>query len=64
LHADYVRHNCVIGREVEVWDETAGECDDAKLIAGGRVKDILPDLSLRLDGVAEPVSRGRLIFAD
>ena len=64
LHADYVRHNCVIGREVEIWEETAGECDDAKLIAGGRVTDILPDLSLRLDGVAEPVGRGRLIFAD
>jgi hypothetical protein len=64
LHADYVRHNCVIGREVEIWEETAGECDDAKLIARGRVTDILPDLSLRLDGVAEPVGRGRLIFAD
>ena len=64
LHADYVRHNCVIGREVEIWEETAGECDDAKLIARGRVTDILPNLSLRLDGVAEPVGRGRLIFAD
>ena len=64
LHADYVRHNCVIGHEVEIWEETAGECDAAKLIARGRVTDILPDLSLRLNGVAEPVRRGRLIFAD
>ena len=64
LHDDYLRHSCVIGREVEVWEETGGEQDNAKLIASGRVADILPDLSLRLDGVAEPVSRGRLIFAD
>ena len=64
LHDDYLRHSCVIGREVEVWEETGGERDNAKLIASGRVADILPDLSLRLDGVAEPVSRGRLIFAD
>lgn len=64
LHADYVRHNCVIGREVEIWEETAGEYDAAKIIARGRVTDILPDLSLRLNGVAEPVRRGRLIFAD
>ena len=64
LHADYVRRSCVIGRVVEVWEETAGERDDAQLIAAGRVADILSDLSLRLDGVAEPVRRGRLIFAD
>ena len=64
LHNDYVHHSCVIGRKVEVWEETAGECDNAKLIASGRVTDILPDLSLRLDAVAEPVQRGRLIFAD
>ena len=64
LHDDYIHHNCVIGRKVEVWEETAGECDNGKLIASGRVTDILPDLSLRLDTVAEPVQRGRLIFAD
>jgi biotin-[acetyl-CoA-carboxylase] ligase BirA-like protein len=64
LHNDYVHHSCVIGRKVEVWEETAGECDNAKLIASGRVTDILPDLSLRLDAVAEPVHRGRLIFTD
>ena len=64
LHADYVRHSCVIGRAVEIWDETAGERDDAKRLAAGRVADILPDLSLHLDGVAEPVRRGRLIFTD
>ena len=37
LHADYVRHNCVIGREVEIWEETAGECDDAKQIGRAHV---------------------------
>ena len=64
LHADYVRRSCVIGREGEIWEETAGERDDAQLIVAGRVEEILPDLSLRLDGGAEPVRRGRLIFAD
>ena len=43
---------------------TAGERDDAQLIVAGRVEEILPALSLRLDGGAEPVRRGRLIFAD
>ena len=64
LHADYLRHSGVIGRDVEIWEETAGEQDDSSRLAAGRVADILPDLSLRLDGVAEPVQRGRLIFAD
>ncbi|MEE2947274.1 MAG: biotin--[acetyl-CoA-carboxylase] ligase [Verrucomicrobiota bacterium] len=64
LHDDYLRHSCVIGRHVEVWEETAGEQDEAKRLTAGRVADILPDLSLQLEGVAEPVRRGRLIFAD
>ena len=64
LYDDYVHHSCVIGRKVEVWEETGGECDNAKLIASGRVTNILPDLSLRLDTCTEPVQHGRLIFAD
>ena len=64
LHADYVRHNCVIGREVEIWEETAGRVRRRQAHRRGRVTDILPDLSLRLNGVTEPVRRGRLIFAD
>ena len=64
LHDDYVRHSCIIGRDVEIWEETAGEQEDAERLATGKVADIQTDLSLRLDGVAEPVRRGRLIFAD
>ena len=64
LYDDYVHHSCVIGRKVEVWEETAGECDNAKLIASGRVTNILPDLSLRLDTSTEPVQHGSLIFTD
>ncbi len=64
LYDDYVHHSCVIGRKVEVWEETAGECHNAKLIASGRVTNILPDLSLRLDTSTEPVQHGRLIFTD
>jgi hypothetical protein len=64
LHDDYLRHSCVIGHDVEVWEETAGEHDDAKRLATGRVTDILPDLSLQLDSAAKPLRRGRLIFVD
>ncbi|MED6315596.1 MAG: hypothetical protein VX704_11240, partial [Verrucomicrobiota bacterium] len=62
LHDDYLRRSCVIGRNVEIWDETADNQNNANRLAVGRVLDILPDLSLRLDTVAEPVRRGRLIF--
>ena len=62
LHDDYLRRSCVIGRNVEIWDETADNQNNSNRIAVGRVLDILPDLSLRLDTVAEPVRRGRLIL--
>ncbi|MED5494645.1 MAG: hypothetical protein VYB58_02900, partial [Verrucomicrobiota bacterium] len=61
---DYTALSCVIGREVEIWEETAGETDSPKLITRGTVEAIHEDLALALEGRAEPVHRGRLVFAD
>jgi hypothetical protein len=33
-------------------------------LARGIVRDIAPDLSLWLEGIAEPVRKGRLAFAE
>lgn len=57
----------VIGREVCIFEDSIqDEPRDAPgpecLIARGVVRDILPDLTLRIDGVPEPVGRGRLVF--
>jgi hypothetical protein len=63
----YRSYSLVIGREVCIFEDpiqddpldAAGpEC----LIARGVVKDILPDLTLQIDGVSEPLARGRLVF--
>ena len=64
LLVDFIRLSSVIGRDVEIWEETAGETDSPTRLAEGQVETILPDLSLKLRGQPEPVQRGRLIFAD
>ena len=64
LLRDYTALSCVIGREVEIWEETAGETDSPKLITKGTVEAIYDDLALALEGQSEPVHRGRLVFAD
>ena len=53
-----------LGRQVCIWPEqgTAAPTDSAPV--RGRVVELLPDLSLRLEGVAEPVSRGRLVYEE
>jgi len=64
----YRRLSIVIGRDVFIWDESVGEAGGNQPLpaplAAGRVREILPDLSLALEGVAEPVCRGRLAFAE
>ena len=64
LLRDYTALSCVIGREVEIWEETAGETDSPKMITKGMVEAIHQDLALALEGQSEPVHRGRLVFAD
>lgn len=60
----YRRHSLIIGEAVRIYEESIGELGvDAPWsppLARGVVVAIEPDLSLRLDGVAEPVSKGRL----
>lgn len=60
---EYRRHSLVLGQVVGIWPE--GQKDP---VAGqpplhqGKVLEILPDLSLRLEGVPQPISEGRLGF--
>jgi len=64
LLAEYRGRSVVIGREVQVWEESAcAAADPAQWgtpLAEGVVADIAEDLSLRLKGQARPVTKGRL----
>ncbi len=55
----YRARSLVIGREVEIWPEGA-EAPGSRPLGVGRVTDLLPDLALRIEGVPEPVRRGRV----
>jgi biotin-(acetyl-CoA carboxylase) ligase len=67
LFAAYCRHSVVVGRAVRIWDEAAcAEADPARWappLAEGVVAEIARDLSLRLEGRRDVVSRGRLALA-
>lgn len=66
LAAAYRSASIVIGREVCIWDEEACE-SGAGLpppLHRGKVRDIGPDLSLWLEGVEAPVTKGRLALAE
>ena len=64
----YRAASLVIGREVCVFDEAALEAAAAGVpsrpFARGTVRGIGDDLSLLLDTLPEPVTRGRLVFAE
>lgn len=68
LFAAYRSACNVIGRHVCVWeeglDEGAPPDEWPAPLARGIVLDVAPDLSLRLDSQTEPVSKGRLAFAE
>lgn len=68
LAAAYRSASIVIGREVCIWDEEAEEISAGTglppPLLRGKVRDIGPDLSLQLEGVDTPVTRGRLAFAE
>jgi biotin-[acetyl-CoA-carboxylase] ligase BirA-like protein len=57
LVAAFRSRSAFLGRVVTIWP--SGD-DDGAAIARGRVLELLPDLSLRLEGVAEPVRGGRM----
>jgi len=58
--------SCVVGERVRVWREDANLGSDPEgwpqPIAGGVVRAIEPDLSLRIEGCEEQVYSGRLAF--
>jgi len=57
---DYRAASVILGREVCVWEEDDAEGPSAVPLFRGVVRAILPDLSLQLEGVDQPVTRGRL----
>lgn len=68
LAAAYRSASIVIGREVCIYEEDAGESGAGTglppPLLRGKVRDIGPDLSLWLEGVERPVTKGRLAFAE
>jgi biotin-(acetyl-CoA carboxylase) ligase len=64
LFSAYRRHSLVVGRAVQVWDESACSDPDPSRwgppAAEGVVADIVHDLSLRLEGGRGLISKGRL----
>lgn len=64
----YRSASLVLGRRVCIWSEEVSEPADhagwPPPLAEGVVEDIAPDLSLRLRGYREPVTKGRLALAD
>jgi len=60
----YRSHSSVLNRTVRIYEDgfrSSGEGSN-RLVARGRVMEILDDLSLRIDGVAGPIASGRLAF--
>lgn len=64
IFSAYRNYADFIGRAVKIWPESAETCagDPAQPLHGGVVEELLPDLSLRLDTLAEPVRRGRMTY--
>ncbi len=63
LYRRYRAWSACIGREVRLWPASRDDPDGIAPLARGRVADILPDLSLLLEGRAEPVRNARLTFS-
>jgi BirA family biotin operon repressor/biotin-[acetyl-CoA-carboxylase] ligase len=58
----YRKRSIIIGRRVRIVSDAPSGPE--REIAAGRVREIGDNLELFLDGVTEPVTRGRLILAD
>lgn len=63
LFDQYRRRANYIGRFARVWPEGTVNWRTTPPEYAGKVLDLLPDLSLRLDGHDQPVRRGRLAIA-
>lgn len=64
LFTAYHRASVVIDREVCIWDEADPEGELPAPRITGVVRDIFPDLSLRIEGWEKPVIKGRLAFSN
>lgn len=67
LLEEYRRRSAILGRRVRIWEDSTGERgenDRPPPIATGIVREIGPDLSLRIEGRDEPVTKGRLAFEE
>lgn len=60
----YRKHSCVVGREVHIWNEGLTSVEGVPPVCTGRVQGINADLSLNIEGVSVPVTKGRLSFVD
>ncbi len=62
---DAYRSHCnVLNRAVRIYEDgfLSQRSDHRGLVARGRVMEILDDLSLRIEGVTDPIASGRLAF--
>jgi biotin-(acetyl-CoA carboxylase) ligase len=51
-----------IDREVSIWPESCDDWRSARPLLSGRVIDLLPDLSLVIEGQADPIRKGRMAY--
>lgn len=59
----YRRNSLVLDQDVAIWPEAIQDPSaDQVPLHQGRVLDILPDLSLCLEGISAPIAEGRLSF--
>jgi BirA family biotin operon repressor/biotin-[acetyl-CoA-carboxylase] ligase len=56
----YRQRAAFLGRTVTIWPVDAEDDRAARPLARGRVEALLPDLSLRIEGVPQPVRTGRM----
>jgi len=67
LYRSYLEMSLVLGQEVVIWEEGAAKGDPSSWpppVARGTVTEIDRNLGLRLAGRRDPVTRGRLAFAE
>jgi hypothetical protein len=63
LVEEYRERSVIVGRMARILSDPVGG-GEGELLARGRVLEIGEDLSLRVEGYAEPVSHGRFVLED
>ena len=64
LFERYRNRAAFLNRDVSIWPDASPDGATAVPLARGRVVELHPDLSLRLAGVAAPVTSGRMVLED